>query len=103
MLLSKISNQFQYSLDKKTNLDLNPNIELNPFRFDENSLLAYNYSLKNVFYINRYKQNYSLAFSFLENKSKSNFSFGSTKSSSKVKKLNFIYRLKSAVFTKIIN
>ena len=101
-LLSKISNQFQYSLDKKINLDLNRNIELNPFRFDENSLLAYNYSLKNVFYINRYKQNYSLAFSFLENKSKSNFSFGSTKSSSKVKKLNLIHKIDNLFLMEII-
>ena len=101
-LLSKISNQFQYSLDKKTNLDLNPNIELNPFRFDENSLLAYNYSLKNVFYINRYKQNFSLAFSYLENKSKNNFSFGSTKSSSKVKKLNFIHKIDNLFLMEII-
>ena len=91
--LSKISNQLQYSLDKKTNLDINPEIEINPFTIDENSLLAYNYSLKNVFYFNRSKQKFSLAFTFLENKSKNNFSFGSTKSSSLIKKINFVHKI----------
>ena len=91
--LSKISNLFQYSLDKKTNLDINPDIEINPFNIDENSLLAYNYSLKNVFYFNRSKQKFSLAFTFLENKLKNNFSFGSTKSSSLMKKINFIHKI----------
>ena len=91
--LSMISNQFQYSLDKKTNLDINPSIDINPFKIDENSLLAYNYSLKNVFYFNKSKQKFSLAFTFLENKSKNNFSFGSTKSSRLIKKINFIHKI----------
>tara|TARA_B100001287_G_scaffold186051_1_gene157010 strand:+ start:6260 stop:9547 length:3288 start_codon:yes stop_codon:yes gene_type:complete len=100
--LSKISNQFQYSLDKKTNLDINPNIELNPFSIDDYSLLAYNYSLKNVFYFNRSKQKYSLAFTFIENKSKNNFSFGSTKSSSLIKKINFIHKIDDLYLLEII-
>jgi len=91
--LSMISNQFQYSLDKKTNIDINPSIDINPFKIDENSLLAYNYSLKNVFYFNKSKQKFSLAFTFLENKSKNNFSFGSTKSSRLIKKINFIHKI----------
>ena len=100
--LSKVSNQFQYTLDKKTNLDLNPKIEINPFVIDENSLLAYNYSLKNVFYINRSKQNFSLAFTFLENKSKNNFSFGSTKSSSTMRKLNLIHKIDETYLIEVI-
>ena len=100
--LSKVSNQFQYTLDKKTNLDINPKIEINPFVIDENSLLAYNYSLKNVFYINRSKQNFSLAFTFLENKSKNNFSFGSTKSSSTIRKLNLIHKIDETYLIEVI-
>ena len=91
--LSKISNQFLYSFDKKTNLDINPSIDINPFNIDENSLLAYNYSLKNVLYFNKSKQRFSLDFTFLENKSKNNFSFGSTKSSSIIKKINFVHKI----------
>ena len=44
-----------------------------------------------MFYFNRSKQKFSLAFTFLENKSKNNFSFGSTKSSSLIKKINFTH------------
>ena len=55
-----------------------------------------------MFYINRNKQNFSLAFSYLENKSKNNFSFGSTKSSSKVKKLNFIHKIDNLFLMEII-
>ena len=100
--LSKISNQFQYSLDKKTNLDINPEIEINPFSIDDNSLLAYNYSLKNVFYFNRSKQKFSLAFTFLENKTKNNFSFGSTKSSSLIKKINFVHKIGDLYLMEVI-
>ena len=100
--LSKISNQLQYSLDKKTNLDINPEIEINPFTIDENSLLAYNYSLKNVFYFNRSKQKFSLAFTFLENKSKNNFSFGSTRSSSLIKKINFVHKIGDLYLIEVI-
>ena len=100
--LSKISNQFQYSLDKKTNLNLNPEIELNPFEIDENSLLAYNYSLKNVFYFNRAQQKYSLIFTYLENKSKNNFSFGSTRNSNTQKKINFIHKISDLYVFEVI-
>ena len=100
--LSKISNQLQYSLDKKTNLDINPEIEINPFTIDENSLLAYNYSLKNVFYFNRLKQKFSLAFTFLENKSKNNFSFGSTRSSNLIKKINFVHKIGDLYLMEVI-
>ena len=100
--LSKISNQFQYSLDKKTNLNLNPEIELNPFEIDENSLLAYNYSLKNVFYFNRAQQKYSLIFTYLENKSKNNFSFGSTRNSNTLKKINFIHKISDLYLFEVI-
>ena len=91
--ISKFSNQFQYSVDKKTNLDINPEIEINPFQIDENGLLAYNYSLKNVFYFNKAKQNYSFVFTYSDNKSKNDFSFGSTRNSNNLKKLNFIHQL----------
>jgi len=91
--ISKFSNQFQYSVDKKTNLDINPEIEINPFQIDENGLLAYNYSLKNVFYFNKAKQNYSFVFTYSDNKSKNDFSFGSTRNSNYLKKLNFIHQL----------
>ena len=101
--LSKISNQFQYSLDKKTNLDINPNIELIPFRIDENSLLAYNYSLKNVFYFNKAEQKYSLSYTFLENKSKNNFSFGSTKGSLLINKINFSHKIGDLYLIEIIS
>ena len=100
--LSRISNQFQYSLDKKTNLNINPQIELNPFEIDENSLLAFNYSLKNVFYFNKAQQRYSLIFTFLENKSKNNFSFGSTRNSNIVKKLNFIHKINDLFLLEVI-
>ena len=100
--MSKISNQFQYSLDKKTNLNLNPEIELNPFEIDENSLLAYNYSLKNVFYFNRAQQKYSLIFTYLENKSKNNFSFGSTRNSNTQKKINFIHKISDLYVFEVI-
>lgn len=91
--ISKFSNQFQYSVDKKTNLDINPEIEINPFQIDENGLLAYNYSLKNVFYFNKAKQNYSFVFTYSDNRSKNDFSFGSTRNSNNLKKLNFIHQL----------
>ena len=100
--LSKISNQFQYSLDKKTNLNLNPEIELNPFEIDENSLLAYNYSLKNVFYFNKAQQKYSLIFTYLENKSKNNFSFGSTRNSNTLKKINLIHKINDLYLFEVI-
>ena len=100
--LSKISNQFQYSLDKKTNLNLNPEIELNPFEIDENSLLAYNYSLKNVFYFNKAQQKYSLIFTYLENKSKNNFSFGSTRNSNRLKKINLIHKINDLYLFEVI-
>ena len=99
---SKISNKFQYSLDKKTNLDINPEIELNPFKIDDNSLLAYNYSLKNVFYFNKVQQKYSLIFTYLENKSKTNFSFGSSKNSNIIKKLNFVHKINDLYLIEII-
>ena len=101
--LSKISNQLQYSLDKKTNLDINPNIELIPFRIDENSLLAYNYSLKNVFYFNKAEQKYSLSYTFLENKSKNNFSFGSTRGSLLINKINFSHKIGDLYLIEIVS
>ncbi len=91
--ISKISNQFQYSMDKKTNLNSNSEIEFNPFVVSENGLLAYNYSLKNTIYFNKAKQRYSLIFTYLENKSKNNFSFGSTSGSRIFSKLNFIHKI----------
>ena len=60
--ISRISNQFQYSLDKKNNLDINPEIELNPFSVNESNLLAYNYALKNIIYLNKSKQKYSIIY-----------------------------------------
>ncbi len=92
-LMSRISNQFQYSIEKKTNLDVNPKIELNPFTIDENSLLAYNYSLKNIFYLNKAKEKFSFMFTYAENKSKNDYSFGSTKISNQLRKLNFLHKL----------
>ena len=91
--MSRISNQFQYSIEKKTNLDVNPKIELNPFTIDENSLLAYNYSLKNIFYLNKAKEKFSFMFTYAENKSKNDYSFGSTKISNQLRKLNFLHKL----------
>ena len=90
-------------MDKKTNLDINPNIELIPFRIDENSLLAYNYSLKNVFYFNKAEQKYSLSYTFLENKSKNNFSFGSTKGSMLINKINFSHKIGDLYLIEIIS
>ena len=89
-------------MDKKTNLDINPEIELNPFKIDDNSLLAYNYSLKNVFYFNKVQQKYSLIFTYLENKSKTNFSFGSSKNSNIIKKLNFVHKINDLYLIEII-
>tara|TARA_B100001250_G_scaffold91765_1_gene76362 strand:+ start:33 stop:1517 length:1485 start_codon:yes stop_codon:yes gene_type:complete len=99
---SRISNQLQYSIDKKTNLDINPKIELNPFQIDENSLLAFNYSLKNIFYLNKAQQRYSLVFTYAENKSKNDFSFGSTKISNNTKKINLIHKLSELYLLEII-
>jgi hypothetical protein len=75
---------------------------LNPFKIDDNSLLAYNYSLKNVFYFNKVQQKYSLIFTYLENKSKTNFSFGSTKNSNIIKKLNFVHKINDLYLIEII-
>ena len=99
---SRISNQLQYSIDKKTNLDINPKIELNPFQIDENNLLAFNYSLKNIFYLNKAQQRYSLVFTYAENKSKNDFSFGSTKISNNTKKINLIHKLSELYLLEII-
>ena len=75
---------------------------LNPFEIDENALLAFNYSLKNVFYFNKAKQDYSFIFTFLENKAKNNFSFGSTRNSNIVKKLNFIHKINDLFLLEVI-
>ncbi len=101
-LISRISNQFQYTIDKKTNLDINPEIEINPFEIDESSLLGYNYTLKNIFYLNKSQQRYSIVFTYAENKSKNSFSFGSTKNSSIIKKLNFIHKIEDLYLLEII-
>ena len=101
--LSRLSNQFQYSLDKKTNLNINPEIELNPFSLNESGLLAFNYSLKNVFYLNKSKQKYSLIYTYLKNKSKNNFSFGSTRNSNTLNKVNFIHKIDDLYLLEIIS
>ena len=92
-LFSKISNQFQYSIDKKNNLDTNPEIDINPFQIDKENLLAYNYNIKNVFYLNKAKQRYSLIFTYSNSEVKNNFSFGSTKNSINFKRLNIIHKI----------
>ena len=91
-LISRFSNQFQYSIDKKTNLDINPEIEINPFKLEKDNLLAYSYNLKNILYINKSKQKYSAIFTFSENESKNNFSFGSTRNSQNYKRVNLIHK-----------
>ena len=92
-LFSKISNQFQYSIDKKNNLDVNPEIDINPFEIDKENLLAYNYNIKNVFYLNKAKQRHSLIFTYSNSEVKNNFSFGSTKNSINFKRLNIIHKI----------
>ena len=92
--ISKISNQFQYSIDKKSDLNLNSNIDINPFQINKDELLAYNYSIKNILYLNKGKQKHSVIFTYSENESKNNFTFGSTRNAQNFKRLNIIHKAK---------
>ena len=73
-------------------MDINPEIEINPFKLEKDNLLAYSYNLKNILYINKSKQKYSAIFTFSENESKNNFSFGSTRNSQNYKRVNLIHK-----------
>lgn len=100
--LSNISNQFQYSIDKKSNLEINPKIEINPFKIDEENLLAFNYNMKNVFYINKAKQRHSLILTYSKSEAKNNFSFGSTKSSLDFKRIKIIHKIDNIYLFELI-
>jgi len=89
-------------IDKKNNLDVNPEIDINPFKIDKENLLAYNYNIKNVFYLNKAKQRHSLIFTYSNSEVKNNFSFGSTKNSINFKRINIIHKIGDIIFVKKI-
>ena len=73
--LSHFSNQTYFLIDSKTKRG-DDKLNINPFAFDEDNLLALDLNLKNSLFFNRGLQNYSLVYTFINFRKKSIFTFG---------------------------
>ncbi len=73
--LSHFSNQTYFLIDSKTKRG-DDKLNLNPFSFDDDNLLALDLNLKNSLFFNRGQQNYSLVYTFINFRKKSIFTFG---------------------------
>jgi len=92
---SHFYNQTSYLIDRKIRREGN-NLNLNPFKDDEENQLALNNSVRNVLFYNRGKQRYTTSYTYLTNTSRNLLSIGFQENKLINHQLNFNHKFKSS-------
>ncbi len=66
---------------------------LNPFKINNDDLLALNYNFKNSIFYNRGKQNYSTTYSYINSRNKSSFTIDNIENNLKQHQLQFTHKI----------
>jgi len=92
--LSHFSNQTYFLIDSKTKRG-DTELNINPFAFDEDDLLALDLNLKNSLFFNRGLQNYSMVYTFINFHKKSIFTFGDQEVKLRTHQFQFLHKFKN--------
>ncbi len=90
-LLSLFYNQSFLSVENEQERSGN-SFQLNPFDFDENSLIGLNFSFRNSFYFNKGLQNNSITFTYGDSKIKQQYFIGNQENKIKLHQIEYAHK-----------